>query len=185
MPDLGSFRTFYEAHVGFVWRALRRLGIAEADAADAAQEVFLVAHRRLAEFEGRSAPTTWLFGIALRVVSDRRRRADVRRQVLDDGSVERVADEVTDGDRTEERLDASQLLERALDRLPLEQRAVVVLFELEGMTSAEIGEAVGCPLGTVHSRLRLGREAFQRAVEALRRPVPQGGPPTSRKRGRR
>lgn len=159
----------YEANVAFVWRALRRLGVREADVADAAQEVFLVAYRREEEFEGRSARSTWLFGIALRVASDRRRRADVRRQVIDQDAVGAAADDRADGRRTEERAGAADLLERALDVLPLEQRAVLVLHELEGMTTGEIAEAVGCPLGTVYSRLRLAREAFQEAAEALER----------------
>ena len=61
-PALASFREMYDANVAFVWRALRRLGVAEADTPDAVQEVFLVAHRRMADFEGRSKASTWLFG---------------------------------------------------------------------------------------------------------------------------
>lgn len=179
MPELDSFRAMYEAHVAFVWRSLRRLGVREADVPDAAQEVFLVAHRREQEFEGRSARTTWLFGIALRVASDRRRRADARRQVLDHDAVGAAVDPDADGARTEERAGAADLLERALDALPIEQRAVLVLYELEGMTTAEVADAVGCPLGTVYSRLRLGREAFQEAADRLRR----GVAPRSRRAG--
>jgi RNA polymerase sigma-70 factor (ECF subfamily) len=172
MSELGPFRQLYEANIGFVWRALRRLGVPEADTADAAQEVFLVAHRKQSEFEGRSAASTWLFGIALRVASDRRKRADVRRQVLDEDAVAAAPDVAADGRRAEERAHATDLLQRALDALPLEQRAVFLLFELEGMTSAEIAEAVGCPIGTVYSRLRLAREAFQVAADRLQRPPP-------------
>lgn len=179
MPDPDSFRAMYEANVAFVWRALRRLGVREADVADAAQEVFLVAHRREQEFEGRSSRTTWLFGIALRVASDRRKRADARRQVLDEQVVAAAVDAAADGARTEARLGAADLLERALDVLPLEQRAVFVLYELEGLTTAEIAEAVSCPLGTVYSRLRLARETFQEVAERLRRDVA----PRSRRRG--
>lgn len=180
MPDPDPFRAMYEANVAFVWRALRRLGVRDADVADAAQEVFLVAHRREQEFEGRSSRTTWLFGIALRVASDRRKRADARRQVLDEQVVAAAADPAADGARTEERLGAAAMLERALDVLPLEQRAVFVLYELEGMTTAAIAEAVSCPLGTVYSRLRLARESFQEAAERLRRDVA----PRSRRVGR-
>ena len=87
--------------------ALRRLGVREADVADAAQEVFLVAHRREQEFEGRSSRSTWLFGIALRVASDRRKRADARRQVLDEQVVAAATDPAADGARTEARLGAA------------------------------------------------------------------------------
>ena len=64
----------YRAHVGFVWRVLRRLGVEDAALEDVVHDVFLVVHRRLADFEGRSAVTTWLYGIARRVAADYRRR---------------------------------------------------------------------------------------------------------------
>jgi len=166
-PALASFRELYDDNVAFVWRALRRLGVSEADTPDAVQEVFLVAHRRLADFEGRSKASTWLFGIAFRVASDRRKRADVRRQVLDDEAVDAATDDGADGRNLDDRLHAAAVLERVLATLPIEQRAVFVLFELEEQTSAEIAEAMGTPLGTVHSRLRLAREAFQAAAARL------------------
>ena len=61
-----------------VWRALRRLGVPERDLPDAAQDVFVVVHRRLGEFDGGSRVSTWLYAICLRVASDRRRRAPQR-----------------------------------------------------------------------------------------------------------
>ena len=61
-------------HFDFVWRSLGRLGVPPEGIEDAAQDVFLVVHRRLADFEGRSSLTTWLYGIALRVARDHRRR---------------------------------------------------------------------------------------------------------------
>src|ERR1700690_702026 len=71
----GAFRALYDAHVDFVWRNLRRLGVREADAEDRMQEVFVVAHRRFDEFEDRGhGPRAWLFQIVLRVSSDARRR---------------------------------------------------------------------------------------------------------------
>ena len=68
-----TFEEAYRAHFAFVWRSLRRLGIREEDAADAAQEVFIVVHRKLPEFAGNSKLTTWLYGICFRVASERRR----------------------------------------------------------------------------------------------------------------
>ena len=65
----------YAEHVAMVWRALRRLGVPETSIEDAVQDVFLVAHRRAGEFEGRSSVKTWLYGIALRVAKDHRRAA--------------------------------------------------------------------------------------------------------------
>ena len=66
-----EFRAVYEAHFNFVWCSLRRLGVREADVLDQAQKVFLTAHFKLAEFEGRSQITTWLFGICQRVAAGR------------------------------------------------------------------------------------------------------------------
>src|SRR5262245_19509490 len=78
-PD---FPTLYQSHFDFVWRSLRRLGVPEAALDDAHQEVFLVAHRRLDQFQGRSTFKTWLFGILLNVV--RRHRRSRRRDASHD-----------------------------------------------------------------------------------------------------
>lgn len=159
-----AFEALYREHFAFVWRSLRRLGVREADAADAAQEVFLVAHRRLPEFEGRSKLTTWLFRISLNVASDHLRRAHVRREVTDE---EHLAGEVSDaldpeGHRT--RHEGLALLEAALGSMTLDQRTVFVLFELEGLTTSEIASTLELPMGTVHSRLRRARQLFEAFV---------------------
>ena len=68
-----SFDEVYAAHFGFVWRVLRTFGVPAASLEDAAQDVFVVVHRRLPEFEGRAAITTWLFAIVLGVARNHRR----------------------------------------------------------------------------------------------------------------
>ena len=75
-------REVYRQHAAFVWRALRALGVREADLDDVMHEVFLVVHRKLSAFEGRAKYTTWLFAIAERVASDYRRSARIRREDL-------------------------------------------------------------------------------------------------------
>lgn len=155
----------YDEHAAFVWRSLRRLGVPEADAPDALQEVFVVVHRKLSEFEGRSALTTWLFGICLRIARSRRRRAAVRYERADGGAAaERLHDHADGADERLAQEEAARVLEAILDTLPEEQRAVFVLFELEEMTAATIADTLGIPPGTVMSRLRLAREAFRREV---------------------
>src|SRR5689334_14306305 len=67
LPAHGDWSAIYEQHFDTVWQGLRRLGVAESALDDAAQEVFFIAFRRIAEFEGRSTLKTWLYGIALRV----------------------------------------------------------------------------------------------------------------------
>ncbi|HEY1534274.1 MAG TPA: sigma-70 family RNA polymerase sigma factor, partial [Polyangiaceae bacterium] len=86
-----DFKEVYDANFAFVWRSLRRLRVPDASLKDAMQDVFLVVHRRLGEFEGRAKVSTWLFGICLRVAKDYRRRAHVRREVLDDSGFPSVA----------------------------------------------------------------------------------------------
>ena len=161
------FETLYREQYPFVWRTLRRLGIAAADIDDACQKVFLVAYRRLPEFEGRSSLRTWLCGIALRVTSEDRRRSVTRREVplVEQPMQEAAGDGVLESLEQRERL---RELDAILTQLPAEQRTVLVLFELEGMSGQEIATAVGIPLGTVRSRLRLARQTFSNVVLARR-----------------
>jgi RNA polymerase sigma-70 factor (ECF subfamily) len=162
-----GFRLFYETHVRFVWRALLRLGVLDDDVADAAQDVFVVVHRKLAEFEGRSKVTTWLFTICMRVASDRRKTAHARHQVR--SSCDSILAAEADGDAAVlvDRRRARALLHSMLDRMPEDQRVIFSLFELEEMDGNEIAELLELPVGTVRSRLRLAREAFRRFVSRL------------------
>src|SRR5262249_7280220 len=145
-----SLREVYEAHWQFVWRALRALGVREADLDDQAHEVFIVVHRKLGEFEGRSRLTTWLFGIAERVAGDSRRRGPARRERV----TEHVPDQLADGhagaapDAEVEQRQARAALEAILDGLPAEQRVVFVLFELDGLPADEIAALTDCPVNT-------------------------------------
>jgi RNA polymerase sigma-70 factor, ECF subfamily len=159
-----NFRQLYEEHFPFVWRTLRRLGVREADIQDATQEVFLVVYRKLDEFEGRAKLTTWLFRIAFRIAKDRQKRAYRKREVFDEESVQERVDPTDDASRCLERQEEQALFESALARMDLDQRAVFTLFELEGLTGDEIALVLQIPLGTVYSRLRLGREAFRKEV---------------------
>lgn len=169
-----TFEELYNSEFDFVWRSLRRLGVRDSDLPDAAQEVFLVVHRRLSEFEGRSKVTTWLFSIALSVARDRRRRAHVRREVSHPETIDSAADPRDDASSALERLDDLALFDAALEGLEIEQRAVFTLFELEGMSGQAIAELLNIPLGTAYSRLRLARIAFRnnlkRIVARSRRP---------------
>lgn len=180
MPEADSFEQVYREHFRFVWRSLRRLGVPESDASDATQDVFLVVHRRLGEFEGRSKMTTWLYGICMRVARDRKRLAHNRRRSDEEVHLEETADERVDVAADAERRQGMQLLEALLDELPIEQRAVFTLYELDGMGGDGIAELLDIPIGTVHSRLRLAREAFERNLKRLKarerfRSAPAGG----------
>jgi RNA polymerase sigma-70 factor (ECF subfamily) len=162
-----TFKEIYDEHFRFVWRSLRRLGVRESDVPDAVQDVFLVVHRRLADFEGRSKLSTWLFGICFRVAGDRRKLAHVRRRDGGDEPLLDCADERADVGAEAERRQGLAMLGAILDEMPLEQRAVFTLFELEGMSGDDIAETLEIPLGTAYSRLRIARDMFRRSVTRL------------------
>ena len=165
-----NFRAIYDEHAGFVFRTLSRFGVADRMLPDAVQEVFTVAFRSLDRFEGRSSMKTWLFGIARRVASDMRRSAAARHEVLDESDTPR---EVADPDSKSnvavwaEKSEALARADALLRALPEEQRLVFALFEVEEWTGAEIAEATDVSVATVHSRLRLAREAIKRQLEDL------------------
>lgn len=164
-----EFRALYDAHFDFVWGSLRRLGVREPDALDQAQKVFLTAYQKLAEFEGRSRVTTWLFAICQRVASDYRRSAPVRREIATDAeALERASGASGALLQQLETRERARIAEAILDKLPEPQRVVFVLFELSEMSGEEIAELLEISVGTVRSRLRLGREAFAREARRLR-----------------
>jgi RNA polymerase sigma-70 factor (ECF subfamily) len=163
-----DFRAFYDEHVALVWRTLFRLGVARADLPDAVQEVFLVAFRKLPEFEGRSKISTWLVGIGYRVASDRRQVAHVRREIGDGPALLARACDRPGPEQLAERRERIALLDELLAELRPEQREVFVMFELEEISGKEIAAIVEAPVKTVFSRLRLAREAFAAAMARRR-----------------
>ena len=160
-----AFRRLYDTQLDFVWRNLRRLGVSEADAEDRAQEVFVVAHRRFAEFEDRGrGPRAWLFQIVLRVASDARRHKRRHPEFPDGGdAIELVSVEPSQADAMARR-DNLARLDAALAVLDIDRRAVLVLHEIEEMTAPEIAQVLNIPLNTVYSRLRVAREKLEVAL---------------------
>jgi len=138
------------------------MGVAEADLDDACQEVFLIAHRKLPEFEGRSSPLVWLLGISVRVAAARRRRVQNTREVPSEGLPEPAGPEVASSGL--ERSEARVLLDRMLEGLDEAKRAVFVLYELEELSMPEISELLGCPLQTAYSRLHAARRQLEAAI---------------------
>ena len=160
-----SFEGVYEAHFDFVWRSVRRLGVSESAAEDAVQEVFLVVHRRLGEFEARSSMKTWLFGIARRIASRYRRTRDRRPETGGTATLETLRDRGQPGsDESLARAQALVLLDALLDELDDDKREVFVLAELEQMTMPEIGQALGLNVNTAYTRLRAARRDFEQAA---------------------
>jgi len=158
-------RLLMAAHFDFVWRSLRRLGLQSPEADDGAQEVFLVASRKLSQIEA-GHERSFLFSTALRVASTRRRSAKRRREEplhdLDDEERSEPGPE-----RLTEMSRARRELQEILDGMAWEQRAPFILFELEEQTVPEIASTLGVPIGTVSSRLRAAREHFQASLRRL------------------
>ena len=153
-PGLDTASVFRE-HAAYVWRVLRRLGVHESDVEDVCQEVFVVIHRRLPDFEGRSAIRTWVYGICVRTVSDYRKRAHRKRELVTDAPPEQTSNEDPHADLAAR--EARRMLDDILSELDEDKRAVFVLYEIESLTMNDVAEAVGCPLQTAYSRLHAAR----------------------------
>ncbi len=167
----GSVRDFtgvYHREFDYVWSCLRAMGVPDAELEDAAQAVFLVVHRRLAEFDGRAQLRTWLFAIAARVASrGRRDRARTHRRLV------ALADAVATTPTTEG-LDESLAARETMDRLARftdgldgGMREVFRRWFFDGQTPQEIADALGLSRNTVFSRLRLIRGRLQRECERI------------------
>lgn len=162
-----GFDAVYRDHFAFVWRSARRLGVREASLDDVVQEVFVVVHRRLASFEGRSSMKTWLFGIVLRVVRDHKRSARNRRTATEVDPDALQASEAGPSERAEQ-AEAVRILHAILDEMADELREVFVMAELEQLTVPEAAEALGLNVNTAYARLRTARQAFEQAVARRR-----------------
>jgi RNA polymerase sigma-70 factor (ECF subfamily) len=171
-PQAQGFDAVYDECFDFVWRAVRRLGVADASVDDVVQEVFFAVHRKLPDFVGGSSLKTWIFAIALNVVRHHRRawrRKDAPRDPVPAAALDELPDRRSRGPlQAAETSDAVRLLDRLLRELDDEKREVFVLAHLEQMTAPEIAQVLGENVNTVYSRLRAAREQFEQALERQR-----------------
>lgn len=171
MPRAGQetedFAAIFRAHAPQVLGLLRRPGIREADVQDVAQEVFVLVHRKLPTFEGRSSLRTWIIGIATRVAQNHRRLAHVRRERLQEVPEPIMAGR--DGGPAEElgARETRAALLAALDTLDDKQRDVFVLYDVEGLEMAEVAATLGCPRFTGYTRLRAARKSLRTELQRL------------------
>ncbi|HVK73280.1 MAG TPA: sigma-70 family RNA polymerase sigma factor [Kofleriaceae bacterium] len=161
-----EFRELYAAELAYVVRTLQRLGVADGDLEDVAQDVFVTVYRLRDERDHSRPVRPWLFGIAYRVVGNYRQKAHRRREVARD-DVEPAEPRPSPADALDERRKRAALL-AALATLDLEHRAVAVLYELDGLPAPAIAEVLGIPLNTVYSRARSARLKLLEATRALR-----------------
>jgi RNA polymerase sigma-70 factor (ECF subfamily) len=166
-----QFERIYEAHFPFVWRALGALGVRGPALDDAAQDVFLVVHRRLSEFQGRSSLRTWIFAIVEHVAFNHR-RAERRKQAplttLDDAQ---MSDDPGPFEHAQDQ-EIADFLEHFLSGLRTEQRILFVLVLVEQMSAPEVAEVLGVPLNTAYTRIRAIKQAFRKAAQARQERTP-------------
>jgi RNA polymerase sigma-70 factor (ECF subfamily) len=159
--DLGEIYRVYAADVS---RWARRLRGPHAEVDDVLHEVFLVAHRRLAEFRGQARIGTWLYAITVRVVQEHRRKERWLRWLRLDRwwTGETPPPPPTPLEAFESRR-ATEVTYRLLDGLPEAERSALILFELEGLSGEEIAAVTGEPVGTIWVRLHRARARFRKA----------------------
>lgn len=163
--DTSDLASIFRQNHDFVWRTLYHFGLPRAAIDDAVQDVFLVVHRRLPDFDPRGSIRNWLYGIARRVASEHRRGATRSARRL-----ELVPDPDTHAGKEREalRAEAADEVRHFLDTLDAQKREVFLLSAVEGMTAFEIAEVLGVKVDTVYGRIRAVRTRFDRAMQRLR-----------------
>lgn len=163
-----QFAMACEEHFNQVWRQMRAMGVADRFLDDATQEVFLIAHNKIDEFEGRAKLSTWFYAIAYRVGCNYRRKT--LRDPIHEWNDE---DELLDSGNPEQSLrdkQAAVFVQNFCDRLSEKLRDVFVLCLLEEQSAVDVAKLLGLPENTVYSRVRLAREAFRDALAAEEEP---------------
>jgi RNA polymerase sigma-70 factor, ECF subfamily len=159
-----EFRQLFESHYDYVWCSLRRLGVQPRDLEDLTHDVFLEVHGKLDCYDRTRPMKPWLFAFALRFASDYRKLArhktELRATIDDEGTDPSPYEAVRERE-------AAELLSRALDTLSLELRAVIVLYEIDEVPMKDIASALGIPVNTGYSRLRLARAHCADAIREL------------------
>lgn len=160
----GSCFKAFEQELDYLRRTLRRLGVRSTEVEDELHEVFLVLNNNWHKFDRTRPLKPYLFGIAFRVVAGRRRKS--QREVTQ--QVEEFA--LAPGPGPEQALDQAQsraLVLAALNRVPLDRRAVLVMHDIDEVSMGDITKSLSIPLFTGYSRLRRAREEFEAAVRFL------------------
>jgi RNA polymerase sigma-70 factor (ECF subfamily) len=160
-----AFSSIFRAEFAYVWSTLVRMGVKGSDLEDLAHEIFCRVFRQLGDYDPSRPLRPWLFGFAFRVVSDHRRLARHRRELS--GPTFEPPDTAPSADDQLISAEDRARIEVALREVPLERRAVLMLHEIDGYTIPEVAAALGVPLNTTYSRLRLGRADLAAAYRRL------------------
>jgi RNA polymerase sigma-70 factor (ECF subfamily) len=162
LAEKARLRSMVDTHFDNVCVALRRLGVPPADIEDGAQQVFVVAARKVSAIE-KGRERAFLMGTAVHVASRLKRTKRRRPEVAEcEGAAIDGASTAMAPDDMVEQKERRALLDEVLAAMPEDLRVPLVLFELEELTMQEIGVALELPMGTVASRLRRAREVFSK-----------------------
>ena len=174
--DAAAFGELVLRHQDRAFNLAFRLTGSREDAADAVQEAFLKAYRGLPSFRRQSSFYTWLFRIVVNEVRSRRRSGASRLSGFSLDAADPPAGLRSNGPDPSEQASLAerrQIVEEALRSLEFDQRAIIALRDIEGRDYAEIAEVLGCPQGTVKSRLHRARMALKDALAPKLGPTPQ------------
>src|SRR6185369_17126944 len=164
LPGPLEFRAIYEQWFDEVARWIRAMGGPQAEREDLVQDVFLIVHRRLPDFDGQNLPG-WLYQIARHRVRDFRRLLWVKHLMF--GGVPLSENLSKGGASPVDSLETSEkrvLFERLLEKLNESERAAVVLFEIDGYSGEEIAEIQGVPVNTVWARIHKARKKLKASL---------------------
>lgn len=159
---LEEFAELYRAHFRFVWRVIRYLGVPSMHAEDVVQETFILANRKLPQFDGRNA-RGWLFSLARGVARNHLRSLQRTAKREEQAAAPKGA---MSPDEAVAKREGLGVVFEILESLDPEKREVFVLCDVEEMTAPQVAELLGVKLNTVYSRLRTARQAFNRAARA-------------------
>lgn len=163
--ELGlNFEEVFRSHLGRVTRTLASLGVQSAFVEDAVQDVFIIVHQKLPEFEGRAQLKTWIYAVTYRVAQNYRRRLTLRtHEALED----RTSCKKPNPAERLEHQQAARFVEEFCANLSDSKRDIFVLCVLEERAAPEVAEILGVNMNTVYSRARTVRSEFRQALGRL------------------
>jgi len=161
--DPTAWRKLYDRHAPSVYRFTAALGVPSEEREDAAQDIFIAVYRSLRHFRGEAQLSTWIYRIAARHairMGRRRRSRELMRTLMLKEAPAPIVDPM-------EKSSHAATLDKLLAKLPPKKRAVLVLFEIEGLSAKEISDVVGCPENTVWSRLHHARSELTKVARRM------------------
>lgn len=173
-----TLEAVFREHAGDVYRVVARLlgpGASSADVEDLTQQVFITVQRVLPTFRGESKLSTWIYGIATRVVLNQLRSWRRRRQMIDALAV-LPAEAMPDPERSAANKQELLLVWRCLLKIKPKKRVVYVMHEIEGLSGPEIAEILEIPVATVWTRLHHARRELLAAIEKSHARVARNDP---------